>query len=368
MSESGGGRRREQRGHELLAFCGGDDLAAACGGKASSLKRAWRVFGNVQFQAQLHRLVLARSHPRATQTAHHFTAPRRLSPLPGPARGAMEAAEPIIRRVQANFPVWSGARPSKGVPPPPPPQPTMEGRLSVAPQVSQAPSLLHHPAAGCHQRGGAQDHRRGGDALPQGRLPQRGAAASGPGRPRSPLSAAVKRMMRRLSASRRPSVTCFAGGGHRAPGGRDPQPAGGAHRRLGPRRAPGRQGARGWLGGGGGGWAPTGCSRARAIPVPVTTALPSFHTSLRPVLNRRPSNRRPCPAHRTPPQKSLFTNDDWSRISLYVAFMAREDEKRAAAAARRQKKEARAAGFAAGLSVWLGSDAHRCRNSGGMLP
>ncbi|KAI7839562.1 hypothetical protein COHA_006689 [Chlorella ohadii] len=44
-------------------------------------------------------------------------------------------------------------------------------------------------------------------------------------------------------------------------------------------------------------------------------------------------------AERLAAKKSLFSRDEWSQISLYVAFMAREDEKRAAAATRSAKRE-----------------------------
>ena len=41
-------------------------------------------------------------------------------------------------------------------------------------------------------------------------------------------------------------------------------------------------------------------------------------------------------------KKSLFSNDEWSRILLYTAFMAREDEARAAQATRAAQRSARA--------------------------
>ncbi|KAL4855653.1 hypothetical protein ACK3TF_003744 [Chlorella vulgaris] len=44
-------------------------------------------------------------------------------------------------------------------------------------------------------------------------------------------------------------------------------------------------------------------------------------------------------AERLAAKKSLFSNDDWSRISLYMAFMAREDAKRENAADKARKKE-----------------------------
>ncbi|KAI3423837.1 hypothetical protein D9Q98_009673 [Chlorella vulgaris] len=44
-------------------------------------------------------------------------------------------------------------------------------------------------------------------------------------------------------------------------------------------------------------------------------------------------------AERLAAKKSLFSNDDWSRISLYMAFMAREDARREAAADKARKKE-----------------------------
>jgi hypothetical protein len=44
-------------------------------------------------------------------------------------------------------------------------------------------------------------------------------------------------------------------------------------------------------------------------------------------------------AERLAAKKSLFSNDDWSRISLYMAFMAREDAKREAAADKARKQE-----------------------------
>ncbi|PRW32605.1 flagellar associated [Chlorella sorokiniana] len=47
-------------------------------------------------------------------------------------------------------------------------------------------------------------------------------------------------------------------------------------------------------------------------------------------------------AERLAAKKSLFSRDEWSQISLYVAFMAREDEKRTAAATRAAKREVNA--------------------------
>jgi hypothetical protein len=46
-------------------------------------------------------------------------------------------------------------------------------------------------------------------------------------------------------------------------------------------------------------------------------------------------------AERLAAKKSLFSNDEWSRISRYMAFMEREDEKKRSAAAREHRQQVR---------------------------
>ena len=183
--------------------------------------------------------------------------------------------EAIIRKLQANFKA-RGRRAAAAA---------VAGRFLPPPRLTSLP-LAPCSAAGCQRRGQPPDHCRGGGALSEGGRRLRGTRCWG---------------REACEASALPAApTCVL------PSGADVLP-------LLPPLQP--------------------CAHRYGLQEQDIAALEDA------VRNRLASSKGMSGrAEKLAAKKALFNNDQWARISAYMAFMAREDEARAAAVTRQHKR------------------------------